>query len=43
VWLDRAYIQKDVELYWIKGDPLLKNLENDPRYKVFLRKMKLTE
>ena len=43
VWLDRAYIQKDVELYWIKGDPLLKNLENDPRYKIFLRKMKLTE
>jgi tetratricopeptide (TPR) repeat protein len=43
VWLDRAYIQKDVELYWIKGDPLLKNLEGDPRYKVFLRKMKLQE
>jgi TolB-like protein len=42
-WLDRAYIQKDVELYWIKGDPLLKNLESDPRYKVFLRKMKLPE
>ena len=43
VWLDRAYIQKDAELYWVKGDPLLKNLENDPRYKVFLRKMKLPE
>lgn len=42
-WLDRAYIQKDVELYWIKGDPLLINLESDPRYKVFLRKMKLID
>ena len=42
-WLDRAYTQKDVELYWIKGDPLLKNLENDPRYKILLRKMKLPE
>jgi tetratricopeptide (TPR) repeat protein len=42
-WLDRAYRQKDVELYWIKGDPLLKNLEPDPRYKPFLRKMKLLE
>jgi TolB-like protein/DNA-binding winged helix-turn-helix (wHTH) protein/tetratricopeptide (TPR) repeat protein len=42
-WLDRAYRQKDVELYWVKGDPLLKNLEGDPRYQAFLRKMKLPE
>jgi adenylate cyclase len=42
-WLDRAYRQKDVELFWIKGDPLLKTLEADPRYKTFLRKMNLTE
>jgi TolB-like protein/DNA-binding winged helix-turn-helix (wHTH) protein len=40
-WLDRAYRQKDVELYWVKGDPLLKNLEPDPRYKAFLRTLKL--
>ena len=42
-WLDRAYDQKDVELYWIKGDRLLKSLEGDPRYKAFLQKMKLPE
>jgi TolB-like protein len=42
-WLDRAYRQKDVELFWIKGDPLLKTLEADPRYKTFLRKMNLPE
>jgi TolB-like protein/DNA-binding winged helix-turn-helix (wHTH) protein len=42
-WLDRAYRQKDVELYWVKGDPLLKNLEGDPRYEAFLRKMKVSE
>jgi TolB-like protein/Flp pilus assembly protein TadD len=42
-WLDRAYAQKDIELYYVKGDPLLKNLEGDPRYKVFLRKMNLPE
>jgi TolB-like protein len=42
-WLDRAYSQRDAELYWIKGDPLLKNLEGDPRYKEFLRKLKLPE
>ena len=40
-WLDRAYSQKDVELYWVKGDPLFKNLEADNRYGTFLRKMKL--
>jgi TolB-like protein len=40
-WLDRAYSQKDVELYWIKHTPGLKNLYSDPRYKVFLHKMKL--
>lgn len=40
-WLDRAYRQKDVALYRVKGDPLLRNLEPDPRYKAFLRKMNL--
>jgi TolB-like protein/DNA-binding winged helix-turn-helix (wHTH) protein/tetratricopeptide (TPR) repeat protein len=40
-WLDRAYRQKDVELYWIKGDPLFRNVETDPRFAGFLRKMKL--
>jgi eukaryotic-like serine/threonine-protein kinase len=40
-WLDRAYAQRDGGLSEIKGDPLLKNLEADPRHKAFLRKMKL--
>jgi hypothetical protein len=42
-WLDRAYTQKDTWLWSIKGDPLLKNLEADPRYNAFLRKMNLPE
>jgi TolB-like protein/Tfp pilus assembly protein PilF len=42
-WLDRAYAQKDVGLYAIKGDPPLKNLEGGPRYKTFLKKMNLPE
>jgi len=25
----------------MKGDPLLKTLESDPRYRVFMRKMRL--
>jgi TolB-like protein/tetratricopeptide (TPR) repeat protein len=41
VWLDRAYEQKDVELFWIKGDPLLEKLVGDPRYKAFMAKMNL--
>jgi TolB-like protein/Tfp pilus assembly protein PilF len=42
-WLERAYAQKDSGLYTIKGDPLLKNIEGDTRYKPFLKKMNLPE
>ncbi len=42
-WLERAYTQKDAGLFLIKGEPLLTNLESDPRYKAFLKKMKLPE
>jgi hypothetical protein len=34
---------RDEDLYIIKGDPLFKNLERDPRFKAFLRKMNLPE
>ena len=40
-WLDRAYRQRDGGLVSMKGDPLLKNLEPDPRYAAFLQKMQL--
>jgi serine/threonine protein kinase/Tfp pilus assembly protein PilF len=40
-WLERAYIQRDVGLTYIKGDPPLRNLKHDPRYAVFLKKMGL--
>jgi TolB-like protein len=42
-WLERAYKHKDIELWQIKGDPLLKGLERDSRYKVFLHRMKLPD
>ncbi len=42
-WLERAYSQKDVGLYLIKGDPPLKGLEADSRFKAFLRKMNLPD
>jgi TolB-like protein len=42
-WLGRAFAQKDNGLYSLKGAPLLKNLEGDPRYEAFLKKMNLPE
>jgi adenylate cyclase len=42
-WLERAYTQHDEQLYMIKGEPQLRNLEKDERYRDFLRKMNLPE
>lgn len=42
-WLERAYSVKDEDLYFIKDDPLMRNLEGDSRYAAFLRKMHLPE
>jgi serine/threonine-protein kinase len=40
-WLERAYAQRDPGCAYAKGHPLLKNLERDPRYAAFLKKMRL--
>jgi tetratricopeptide (TPR) repeat protein len=40
-WLERAYKQRDAGLSELKGDPLLRNLKDDPRYNAFLKKMNL--
>jgi hypothetical protein len=42
-WLDRAYEQRDQGLKEIVGERLFKNIESDPRYKAFLKKMNLPE
>jgi TolB-like protein/uncharacterized protein HemY len=42
-WLNRAYQQKDVNLWLFKTSLAFNNLESDPRYKVFLKKMNLPE
>jgi TolB-like protein len=42
-WLDRAYAQRDEDLYLIKGNPLFRNIAGDSRYAAFLRKMKLPQ
>jgi len=40
-WLERAYKQRDGGLTQMVGDPLLKNITKDPRYAVFMKKLKL--
>ena len=42
-WLERAYDQRDGGVTEIKGDRLFRRLIDDPRYKAFLKKMKLPE
>ena len=41
IWLKNAYEKNDGWLVFLKGDPLLKTLKNDPRYTAFLKKMNL--
>ncbi|MBI5473705.1 MAG: protein kinase [Ignavibacteriae bacterium] len=40
-WLERAYAQRDGGLPSIKGNPLLRNINRDPRYAAFLKKLQL--
>jgi TolB-like protein/Tfp pilus assembly protein PilF len=40
-WLERAYDQRDGGLSEIIGDRLMRQLTGDPRYKAFLKKLKL--
>jgi hypothetical protein len=42
-WLERAYQQRDGGLGDVKVDPALDSLNGDPRFKAFLKKMKLPE
>ena len=40
-WLERAYDQRDGGLSEVRGDPLLRGLQPDPRYRAFLGRMGL--
>ena len=42
-WLERAYAQRDPGLITMKSDRLLRPLNSDPRWGLFLRKMGLPE
>jgi len=41
--LERAHVARDPFLALVKSDLLLRNLHADPRFKAFLRKMKLPD
>jgi TolB-like protein/tetratricopeptide (TPR) repeat protein len=41
-WLNRAYLQRDAGMLWIKGEPWLRPFHSDPRFKALLEKMHLT-
>ena len=42
-WLERAYDQRDGGVSDIKGDRFTRVIADDPRYKAFLKKLKLLE
>jgi TolB-like protein/DNA-binding winged helix-turn-helix (wHTH) protein len=42
-WLERAYLERDVAITWLKIDFRFRGLREDPRYKALLKKMNLPE
>jgi TolB-like protein len=42
-WFERAYRQHDNSLQELRVDPMLKNVQTDPRFRKLLLKMKLTD
>jgi TolB-like protein len=42
-WLEKCFQSKEINLTWVKDHPLLKNLEADPRFKAFLKKLNFPE
>jgi len=42
-WLDRAVRQRDGDLLYIKGDPLISKLVADPRFKLIMQRMQLAD
>jgi Flp pilus assembly protein TadD len=41
--LETAYAAHDVDLWWLKGDPLMRGLASDDQYVAFLRKLGLAD
>jgi TolB-like protein/Flp pilus assembly protein TadD len=37
-WLERARVQRDTAMFWVKTDPLLRKIRGDPRWPVLLER-----
>ena len=42
-WLEKAYEAHELEMYWLKVEPLFRPLRSDPRFHALLRKMRFEE
>jgi hypothetical protein len=42
-WLEKAYQDHEVEMYWLKVEPPFEPLRNDPRWQVMLDKVGFPE
>ena len=38
-WLEKAYTDKEVEMYWVKVEPLFTSLHGEPRFEGLLKKI----
>lgn len=38
-WLEKAYLEREVEMYWLMVEPPFKPLHDDPRWKELLNKV----
>ncbi len=42
-WLERAYVERDMAITWLKIDTDFRSLRDEPRYNALLRKMNLPD
>ena len=42
-WIERSYAHKESDVFMIRRDPLLRNLERDTRCAALLRRMNLAD
>jgi len=42
-WLNKAYEERQGELYWLKQEPTMEPLRDDPRYLVLMDKIGFPE
>jgi hypothetical protein len=38
-WLEKGYMDHELEMYWLKAEPLFKFLQDEPKFKELLKKI----